>query len=272
MPYVTRSSEGRIIGLYGSIQEPMFTESRAWISSGKPEDRMGEYPHFIAEAQRLGMSLQDAHDDLARRWPEWVDEADLESPAESGVFDSGPALEEIREAYEDSHADNEGAGDVGIAEHTGADPGGDGGEPVEAGSDADPGEPADFSAEPVGDDLEPAEPNSYPGMMMVGDALATAKAMALMAVDDERFARVGDYDKAANQSKLDELRQIQQAIREGVHPPFTDEQAAELQALETFLPFTQRIDDHAQALRNAIREAADLEQLTAIDLLNGWPD
>jgi len=89
------------------------------------------------------------------------------SPATGGVFDSGPTpIEEIREAYEDSHTDNEGAGYVGLAEHSGADLGGDGGEHGEAGSDADPGEPADFSAEPVGDDSALGEPGAYPGMMI----------------------------------------------------------------------------------------------------------
>ena len=193
-----------------------------------------------------------------------------------------PSLPEITEAYESSHdltdmelpheAVDAEPGEVGADIVADADPGGDAGEPAEASEDADPDGSADFSAEPVGDDSGAGGANSYPGMMMVGDPLAAAKAMALMAVDDERFARVGDYDKAANQAKLDELRAIQQAIREGVHPPFTAEQASELQALETFLPFMQRIDDHAQALRNAIRDAADLEALTAIDLLHGWPE
>jgi len=139
------------------------------------------------------------------------------------------------------------------------------------GEEADLGAPNDPDLGDVADEPDPAQ---LGGVLIreFGDALATAKAIALMAVDDERFARVGDYDKAENQARLDELRQIQQAIREGVHPAFTDEQTEELQALETFLPFMQRIDDYAQSLRDAIRAAGDLEVLTSIDILNGWPE
>ena len=124
------------------------------------------------------------------------------------------------------------------------------------------------------DAVDEPDPANSGGVLIreLGDALTTAKAIALMAVDDERFNRVGDYDKGANQTRLDELRAIQQAIREGVHPAFTDEQTEELQALETFLPFMQRIDDHAQGLRNAIREAGDLEVLTSIDIISNWPE
>lgn len=199
----------------------------------------------------------------------------FESPAAGGVFDSGPALEEIREAYEDSHSDNEGAGDVGASEFAIDDPGGDVGEEeiIAPPDDPDPRDAVEFSDEALAKSDEPDPANSG-GVLIreLGDALTTAKAIALMAVDDERFQRVGDYDKGANQTRLDELRAIQQAIREGVHPAFTDEQTEELQALETFLPFMQRIDDHAQGLRNAIREAGDLEVLTSIDLVSGWPE
>ena len=145
------------------------------------------------------------------------------------------------------------------------DPSGNVGEAENVSYPDDP-DPSDAPDEP---ELVPA---NLGGVLIQGDALATAKAVALMAVDDERFARVGDYDKTANQSRLDELRAIQQAIREGVHPQFTDIEAQELQALETFLPWIQRIDDHAQSLRNEIRAADNLEVLTAIDILNGWPE
>jgi hypothetical protein len=138
--------------------------------------------------------------------------------------------------------------------------------PEAADSPPDDPDPSDAFDEP--------DPAQLGGVLIreLGDALTTAKAIALMAVDDERFQRVGDYDKAANQARLDELRAIQQAIREGVHPAFTDEQTEELQALETFLPFIQRIDDYAQGLRDAIREAGDLEALASIDLVSGWPE
>jgi hypothetical protein len=142
------------------------------------------------------------------------------------------------------------------------DPGGDVGEAPAFDAPDDPD---------LGDVIAEPSPAQLGGVLIQGDALATAKAIALMAVDDERFARVGDYDKAENQARLDELRQIQQAIREGVHPAFTDEQTEELQALETFLPFMQRIDDYAQSLRDAIRAAGDLEVLTAIDIISNWP-
>ncbi len=110
------------------------------------------------------------------------------------------------------------------------------------------------------------------GTMILGDELATAKAIALMRVDDERFERVGAYDKPANQARLDELHQIQQAIREGVHPAFTENEQDELNALETFLPFYQRIDDYAQGLRDAIRVADSVAVVQAIELSAGWPD
>lgn len=217
--------------------------------------------------------------------------AGLRSPAPSGVFDSeepedvasaepvaaGPDLGEPQEigghdASPDIEPDE--VGDSVDADLV--DSSGDWSVP-ETDPDAGPGDPDYSVSEPVGDvasvaDEPEAEAVAYPGMMIAGDALASAKAIALMKVDDERYIRVGDYDKSANQTRLDELRQIQQAIREGVHPPFTDEQAEELQALETFLPFIQRIDDHAQGLRNAIREAADLDALAAIDLEHGWPE
>ena len=174
-------------------------------------------------------------------------DADDESPAEVGA--SEPALDD--------------AGDVGV---DGGDASGDYLAEETAFAPPDDPDPSDAVDEP--------DPAQLGGVLIreLGDALTTAKAIALMAVDDERFNRVGDYDKGANQTRLDELRAIQQAIREGVHPAFTDEQTEELQALETFLPFMQRIDDHAQGLRNAIREAGDLEVLTSIDIISNWPE
>ena len=187
---------------------------------------------------------------------------DLGEPEEIGEPDASPDIEpdEMGDSVDADFVDS--SGDWGVSE---TDP------------DAGPGDPDYSVSEPVGDvdsvaDEPEAAPVSYPGMMIAGDALASAKALALMKVDDERYIRVGDYDKSANQTRLDAMRSIQQAIREGIHPPFTDEEAEELQALETFLPFIQRIDDHAQGLRNAIREVEDLDALAAIDLQSGWPE
>lgn len=227
---------------------------------------------FFGPVQHLGhtgISKETSDDprDLARRLVAIA--TDYQSPAPGGVFD----LEIIEPEQTDEPTDGLAGPESMVYE----------GSPLEASEPAydDPGsamgeaENVSYPDDPdLGDAVDEPElvPANFGGVLVSGDALATAKAIALMAVDDERFARVGDYDKTANQSRLDELRAIQQAIREGVHPQFTDIETQELQALETFLPWIQRIDDHAQALRNEIRAADDLEVLTAIDLLNGWPE
>ncbi len=312
MPYIERDEDGRVVCLYSAL-DPMFQQARTYLSTGKLQARLEEYPAVIAEAQRLGVTVDEAVGQaedkfnpdrqwtICGRWPDWVDDADLEgSTAAASDQDNGETGEQADEYRAEDNADevaithpetiaesiaavnpaeqeneaslDHGPDSLGDSIDAAPDYSSDIGEYVEAGSDVDAGADPAGDSEPMGADLEPAEPNSYPGMMIAGDALASAKAIALMKVDDERYIRVGDYDKTANQARLDELRAIQQAIREGVHPPFTSEQAEELQALETFLPFIQRIDDHAQGLRNAIREADDLDALAAIDLQSGWPE
>ena len=247
--------EVRMILADGGASEPIRIEQdvNGWLVSA-----------FFGSAQHLGHTGIDKNTsndprDMARRLVAIANPPEPEQVAEI------TPLESIREAYEDSHADDESPDEVGLGEPALDDAGGDVG-PEAADSPPDDPDPSDAFDEP--------DPAQLGGVLIreFGDALTTAKAIALMAVDDERFQRVGDYDKTANQARLDELRAIQQAIREGVHPAFTDEQTEELQALETFLPFIQRIDDYAQGLRDAIREAGDLEVLTSIDLINGWPE
>lgn len=193
---------------------------------------------------------------------------------------SAPSLPEIREAYEDSHTDNEGAGDVGVAEHTGADPSGDGGEHVEAVADADPGEPADYSAEPVGGDLdlpddaetEDVSPANFGGVLVSGDPLKAAQMEVTWAIGDKEEALVSQYAIDENLARLNEMRGIALAIKEGVHPPFSAEEAEELQALETFASWLSSVRANADRLRNAVRMAGTIEEVQAVNLEAGWPD
>ena len=249
--------EVRMILADGGASEPIRIEQdvNGWLVSA-----------FFGSAQHLGHTGIDKNTsndprDMARRLVAIANPPEPEQVAEI------TPLEDIREAYEDSHADDESpAVDGGDASGDYLEDAASDMEEEAADSPPDDPDPSDAFDEP--------DPAQLGGVLIreLGDALTTAKAIALMAVDDERFQRVGDYDKAANQARLDELRAIQQAIREGVHPAFTDEQTEELQALETFLPFIQRIDDYAQGLRDAIREAGDLEVLTSIDIISGWPE
>lgn len=234
------------------ISFPSLDDNASWVLN-ETDDAT---PDQIAAAHAI-MAAFDPWADIA------LSRVDLPYDA---MVDGANTLPEIRTAYEDSHDAPEQA-EAGTSEPADDGAGGDLGQEAL-------GDVADDVA--AGDAVDGAgvDPANSGGVLIreLGDALTTAKAIALMAVDDERFQRVGDYDKGANQTRLDELRAIQQAIREGVHPAFTDEQTEELQALETFLPFMQRIDDHAQGLRNAIREAGDLEVLTSIDIQSGWPE
>ena len=262
--------EVRTILIEGGAVEPIRIDQdvNGWLVSA-----------FFGPVQHLGHTGIDKNTsndprDMARRLVAIANTA-AAAPEPDQVAEITP-ITDIREAYEDSHADDESPAEVGASEPADDDAGDvgvDGGDSsgdylAEEAADSPPDDPDPSDA------VDEPDPAQLGGVLIreLGDALTTAKAIALMAVDDERFQRVGDYDKAANQARLDELRAIQQAIREGVHPAFTDEQTEELQALETFLPFIQRIDDYAQGLRDAIREAGDLEVLTSIDIISGWPE
>lgn len=316
-PYVERDESGRITCQYNALA-PEFQQARNYLSTNKLQERLHEYPHVHEEAARLGVTFDEAVADICARWPEWVDEAELvdglhqensEQPhagdqqehvsdgeqdadhaeelphtddTSDNISEDARQIDDIREAYEASYDD--GAGDVGIGEHTGADLGGDGGEPVEAGPDADPGGDSvgggDYSAEPLAGDPEPSEehqtedvsPANSGGVLIQGDAVSSARAIALLRVDDERFSRVGEYDKTATEARLNQLRSQAMGAKEGSLPPLTDEQHSEFQSLEFFLPWYTRIDAYAQSLRDEIRAAQSVEAIEAIDITNNWPD
>lgn len=266
MPYIERNDAGRITCLYGALA-PEFQQARNYLSTDKLQERLEEYPAVHAEAARLGVSFDEAVADICARWPDWVDDLEEEPIAEPEI-----ALQDIREAYEDSHSVDEGAGDVGTAVDPGADIGGDGGEHGEAPEDDPAGGDPDFSAEPVGADLEPEELHSYPGMMIAGDPLASAKAAALFRVDEERFKRIGQYDKESTETRLNELRGLAMGAREGSLPELSDAQNDEWQALESFMPWYTRIDGYAQDLRDNIRMAETVEAVLAVNISDGWPN
>lgn len=192
MPYVTRNEAGEIVCLYEALA-PEFQQARNYLSTDKLQERLDEYGAVHAEAERLGVSFDEAVADICARWPEWIPDADFGSANEavgadpdaqpeasdgeggtSDEFESdhGPdlaqpepeSISDIREAYEASFDD--GAGEVGSDLTADIDSGGDAGEPAAASEDAGPDLSADFSAEPVGDDSALAEPNSYPGLMI----------------------------------------------------------------------------------------------------------
>lgn len=78
MPYVERDDAGRIVLLYGAL-DPLFQQARNYLSTGKLQERLGEYDAVHAEAARLGLSFDDAVTDICSRWPEWLDEAELDA-------------------------------------------------------------------------------------------------------------------------------------------------------------------------------------------------
>jgi len=272
MPYVKRDSEGRIVGLYGSIQNPMFTESRTWISSGKLEDRLAEYPAFVAEAERLGMSLDDAHDDLKSRWPEWIDSAELWKATQvAASADPDPIEPEAEPDHDltDGIAGHDSmvyeGSPLAVDETVYDDPGGDVGEAPAFSPPDDP----DLGDAPVEPEVSPA---NFGGVLVSGDPLKAAQMEATWIVGDLEADKLNVYDVDANLARLNELRGIALAIKEGVHPAFTDEAAAELQALESFATMLSNIRTNADNLRNAIRQADSVEAVEAIDLGAGWPE
>jgi len=192
--------------------------------------------------------------------------------ASGEVFDSVPALEEIREAYEDSHSDNEGAGDVGTAEHTGSVDSSDGGELVEAPADDSAGGPVHFSAEPVGDDSGASEPSTYPGVMVTGDPLKAAKNDAREALAQKQRSILDQYPWQDNLRDFDQLQSVRWAIAEGSHPPFNDEQQAEFDSLSTFSNWFGRVNQNAFNITVQIDDAQTVEAVQAIELDEGWPE
>ena len=110
-PYVERDEVGVITSWRGTI-DAIFYEARAYLSSGKLQERLGEYPHVHAEAARLGLSFDDAVADICARWPEWIDgdeDTDIQPGGSSDILEQQNItkdLDGIRDAYETSHAEN----------------------------------------------------------------------------------------------------------------------------------------------------------------------
>ena len=108
--------------------------------------------------------------------------------------------------------------------------------------------------------------------MVTGDPLKAAQMEATWAVGDKEEALVSQYSADENLARLNEMRGIALAIKEGVHPPFDEETAAELQALETFASWLSSVRANADRLRNAIRMAGTIEDVQAVNLEHGWPE
>lgn len=182
-----------------------------------------------------------------------------------------PPIQDIRQAYEESHADD---GDAGAVDTDPADPdlGGDPGEFVEAGANADPGEPADYSAEPVGDDPELAWAGAYPGVMVQGDPLKAAKNDAREALAQMQRSILDRYPWQDNLRDFDQMQSVRWAIAEGTHPPFNEEQQAEFDALSTFSNWFGRVNQNAFNITIQIDDAETVEAVNAININSGWPE
>lgn len=244
IPYVERDSNGEIVCLYGAVA-PMFAQARTYLSTGKLQERLAEYPDVLAEAERLGVGIEEAvghaddiHDPDRRwticgRWPEWIDDAELttQDPAPSGVFDSQPSLEEIREAYEASHSDESGAGDVGGVELSDPDLGGDAGELEEAGADALASDGGDDSPDPLGDDSVAGGAGAYPGVMVDHQHTETI----LMDLRAPPLQLVRAYHESRLTAEIGDENARQALHLAGNEDEFRDEKIAWLAAMETTL-------------------------------------
>lgn len=261
MPYVERDESGRIVCLYGAL-DPMFQQARNYLSTGKLQERLDEYPAVHAEAARLGVSFDEAvgdrddiHDPekqwtICGRWPEWKSDEELE--LESSHDDAAPEMGDSFDAHPDLR------GDIG--------------EPVDADEElSDPGSGDDGGGE-LGDAVDVGEGGAYPGMMIAGDPLLAAKMQATWAVGEKEAQVTGRYDIAANALGLAELRSFALAAKEGAAPDLSDEQKEELRALESFDAWLASVRLYADGLRNDIRKAPDEVALGMIDLVNGWPE
>ncbi len=267
MPYIERDESGAIVCLYNAL-DPVFQQARNYLSTGKLQERLGEYPAVHAEAARLGLSFDAAVTDICSRWPEWIEEADLSSPAPSGVFDSeGP----------DNAADDAGQAEMGDSVDADFVDSGDIGGVPEADFDAGPGDPDYSVSEPVGDmaavaDEPEAAPVTYPGMMISGDALASAKAFRSFEVNAIERELVGSYDAMATRQRIVHLRNRDMGAVQYGWTPLSDDEKAELQALDTFDGHISAIRENAVRLRDTIELADSLEAVNAVDLQSGWPE
>lgn len=293
MPYVERDESGNIVCLYGAL-DPMFQQARNYLSTGKLQERLGEYDAVHAEAARLGLGFDEAVTDICSRWPEWLSDAELDAisdPAPSGVFDSeepehvasaepvaaGPDPIEQDEVGEPDASPDAGTDEVGDdVDADFVDSSGDWGV-SETDPDAGPGDPDYSVSEPVGDvasvaDEPEPETVAYPGMMVTGDPLKAAKNDAREALAQKQRSILDQYPWQDNLRDFDQLQSVRWAIAEGSHPPFNDEQQAEFDSLSTFSNWFGRVNQNAFNITVQIDDAQTVEAVQAIELDEGWPE
>lgn len=245
--------EVRMILADGGASEPIRIEQdvNGWLVSA-----------FFGSAQHLGHTGIDKNTsndprDMARRLVAIANPPEPEQVAEI------TPLESIREAYEDSHADDESPDEVGLGEPALDDAGGDVG-PEAADSPPDDPDPSDAFDEP--------DPAQLGGVLIQGDALTTSKALLSWQVDAIEAERLGVYDEEEITSELAALRNRAMGAREYGWTALNDAENEQLQALETFEGHIRAIQAHSRSLRGQIRDAVDEPALALIDIQSGWPE
>lgn len=146
-----------------------------------------------------------------------------ENPASGGVFDSEPALEDIRKAYEDSHADDESPAEVGASEPALDDAGGDVG-PEAADSPPDDPDPSDAFDEP-----DPA--NSGGVLIQEGTHTETI----LMDLRATPLQLVRDYYESRLTDEIGDENARQALHLAGTEDEFRDEKLAWMAAMDATL-------------------------------------
>lgn len=110
-----------------------------------------------------------------------------------------------------------------------------------------------------------------PGTMLVGDELEALRSQRIGQVVQQARTLADDRFTVAEATRLQQLQSQMQAAQADAAPPLTDEEIAELNALDADRIWAVTVQDEANARVTSLL-TADAATLAAYQPQNGWPE